>query len=108
MLGKDITICIVGNKCDLEKDRNVSRDEAIAYAKAVGATHFETSAKKYINVDEVFHHLTQLMISAAKGGDSGATGATGIVRPGSRVRRGGPEIGEGDSFADPEEAKPAD
>ena len=106
MLGKDITICIVGNKCDLEKDRNVSRDEAIAYAMAVGAAHFETSAKKYINVDEVFQHLAQLMIGAAKGGEAGSGASTGTVRPGSARRRGGPEIGVGDSFVDPPEQKP--
>ena len=108
MLGKDIVLCIVGNKCDLEKDRNVNRDEAIAYAKAVGATHFETSAKKYINVDEVFHHLAQLMISSAKGSDGPAPSGSGIVRPGQRPRRGGPEIADSDSFADPPETKPDD
>ena len=70
MLGKDIVLCIAGNKVDMEKDRNVTLSEAEAYAKTVGAAHFQTSAKKYINVDEVFLHLTKEMLS--RGNKDGA------------------------------------
>ena len=32
MLGSEIALCIAGNKIDLEKNRTVDREEAIAYA----------------------------------------------------------------------------
>mmetsp|Transcript_9386 Transcript_9386/g.14180 ORF Transcript_9386/g.14180 Transcript_9386/m.14180 type:complete len:221 (+) Transcript_9386:57-719(+) len=89
MLGKDIVLCIAGNKVDLERDRNVTVDEAEAYAKTVGAVHFQTSAKKYINVDETFFHLTKQMITAAN--KSGSSSSSSRSRA---SRRGGPIIAD--------------
>lgn len=50
--------CIAGNKCDL-KNRHVSEDEAAAYARSVGAEHFNTSAKLDKGVTEIFLALTK-------------------------------------------------
>jgi len=44
---------IAGNKCDMV-NRAVDEDEAVAYARSVGAEHFATSAKSGHNVKEVF------------------------------------------------------
>jgi len=45
MLGNDITLCIAGNKVDLEKERHVTVDEAETYVLRVETTllvrHFE-------------------------------------------------------------------
>ncbi|XP_011495257.1 PREDICTED: ras-related protein Rab-21 [Ceratosolen solmsi marchali] len=65
MLGSDICLAIAGNKVDLEKDRNVTVEEAEEYAKQVGAIHFHTSAKQNINVDDMFLDLTRRMIHHA-------------------------------------------
>lgn len=65
MLGSDIVLVIVGNKIDLQKDRHVSQETAESYAESVGATHYETSAKNNVGVEEVFLGLTQLMIAAS-------------------------------------------
>lgn len=65
MLGADIVLVIVGNKIDLQKDRHVSQETAESYAESVGATHYETSAKANVGVEEVFLGLTQLMIVAS-------------------------------------------
>lgn len=55
----DIEIAIVGNKCDLENNRQVS-DEAVGkYAKKVGAEHYLTSAKAGKGVQEVFNALAK-------------------------------------------------
>ena len=43
----------VGNKCDLEEKRVVSREEGEQFAKNNGLFFLETSAKTYENVDEV-------------------------------------------------------
>ena len=37
-------LCVLGNKCDLTSERQVSREEAQEYASSIGAEHFETSA----------------------------------------------------------------
>ncbi|KAJ8665189.1 hypothetical protein QAD02_006851 [Eretmocerus hayati] len=65
MLGSDICLVIAGNKVDLEKDRNVTVQEAEEYSKLVGALHFHTSAKQNFNVEELFLDLTQRMIQHA-------------------------------------------
>lgn len=62
MLGSDICLVIAGNKVDLEKERNVSLDEAEKYAEQVGASHFNTSAKLNQNIEEVFFDLTRCMM----------------------------------------------
>jgi Ras-related protein Rab-21 len=41
IVGEDIELCIAGNKCDLEKQRQVNEDEAEAYAASVGAVHYK-------------------------------------------------------------------
>ncbi|KYR02851.1 Rab GTPase [Tieghemostelium lacteum] len=63
MLGSDITLCIIGNKSDLEKSRVVTLEEAEAYAKSVGAKHYSASAKLNRGVQELFLDLTQRMLS---------------------------------------------
>ncbi|KAJ1421416.1 ras-related gtp-binding protein [Ochromonadaceae sp. CCMP2298] len=45
---------LVGNKCDLEDQRAVARDQAEAVAKEFGITYFETSAVENINVEDAF------------------------------------------------------
>uniref|UniRef100_A0A6B2LK98 Uncharacterized protein n=1 Tax=Arcella intermedia TaxID=1963864 RepID=A0A6B2LK98_9EUKA len=43
---------LVGNKCDLEKSREVSKNEGIQWAKEKGIPFFETSAKTGLNVKQ--------------------------------------------------------
>lgn len=66
MLGSEIILVITGNKIDLEEQRTVMEDEAVAYAESVGAHYFETSAKTNDNVEEVFVELTRLMVQHAQ------------------------------------------
>jgi len=65
MLGNDISLIIVGNKIDLEKQRHVSHQQAEEYAQSVGAAHFSSSAKLNQGIDEMFLHLSQQMIVKA-------------------------------------------
>jgi len=44
----------LGNKCDLQKEREVGQDEGAKYAKEYNVPFFETSAKARINVEEAF------------------------------------------------------
>ena len=54
---KDISIIIVGNKCDLENERKVSTEEAKEKAKNLKCAFFETSALKNINIEKIFEEL---------------------------------------------------
>ena len=51
---------LVGNKCDLEEERQVSREEAEKYAKDNGMKFFEVSAKTGTNInDDMFNSIIQ-------------------------------------------------
>jgi GTPase SAR1 family protein len=45
---------LIGNKCDLESSRQVSREEAEAFAKEHNLSFLETSAKSAENVEDAF------------------------------------------------------
>ncbi|CAO1419543.1 unnamed protein product [Diamesa serratosioi] len=64
VLGQDISIIIVGNKIDMEKDRVVPLEEAVRYAEGQGAKHFQTSAKQNEGIDEIFIEISKDMIKA--------------------------------------------
>lgn len=58
-----VPLVIVGNKCDLEEDRAVSRARAFAVSQSWGnAPYYETSARRRANVDEVFVNLCRQII----------------------------------------------
>jgi len=50
----DITIMLIGNKSDLESSRQVSAQEATAFAQTHGLVFLETSAKTAHNVEQAF------------------------------------------------------
>ncbi|PCG97428.1 Small GTPase superfamily, Rab type [Penicillium occitanis (nom. inval.)] len=52
-------IIVVGNKCDLEKDRAVTQQEGEALARQFGCKFIETSAKSRINVENAFYDLVR-------------------------------------------------
>ncbi|KNC47862.1 RAP1B protein [Thecamonas trahens ATCC 50062] len=45
---------LVGNKCDLEDDRIVEKEQGDAKAKEWSCTFMECSAKTRYNIDEIF------------------------------------------------------
>lgn len=58
-----VPIVLVGNKCDLEDDRAVSRARAFAVSQSWGnAPYYETSARRRANVDECFRDLCRQII----------------------------------------------
>ncbi|KAI9367879.1 ras-like protein [Aspergillus egyptiacus] len=52
-------IIVVGNKCDLEKERVVTEQEGEALAQQFGCRFIETSAKSRINVENAFYDLVR-------------------------------------------------
>jgi Ras-related protein Rap-1A/Ras-related protein Rap-1B len=50
---------LCGNKCDLEDDRVVKKENGAGLSQQWGCSFYETSARKKINVDEVFFDLVR-------------------------------------------------
>ncbi|KAI2607124.1 ras-domain-containing protein [Hypoxylon fragiforme] len=74
---------VVGNKCDLENEREVPRQDGEALAKQFGCPFVETSAKSRTNVDKAFFDLVREIrhynrnmqgLSTNSGGNGGANG----------------------------------
>ena len=53
---------LIGNKCDLEEEREISKDEGEAFAMRNGMQYIETSAKINTNVNEAFEALAKIMV----------------------------------------------
>ncbi|KFZ07555.1 hypothetical protein V501_06354 [Pseudogymnoascus sp. VKM F-4519 (FW-2642)] len=90
-------ITVVGNKCDLEGERQVSKQEGEALAKSFGCKFIETSAKSRINVDNAFfdivreiRHYNKQMAGNFEGGSGGGQGGNGGPQ-------GKMEMGEGEN-----------
>ncbi|SCU82999.1 LADA_0C09120g1_1 [Lachancea dasiensis] len=56
-----VPVFLVGNKSDLEDERQVSYEDGVALAKQFNAPFMETSAKQAINVEESFYGLVRLV-----------------------------------------------
>jgi len=57
---------LIGNKCDLADQRQVSTEEGKNMAKRWGCSFFETSAKTRINIEECFEQLVREMKHRSK------------------------------------------
>ncbi|KAK7909437.1 hypothetical protein WMY93_014121 [Mugilogobius chulae] len=64
-----IVFLLVGHKCDLEAQRQVSRQEAEKLAGAYGMRYVETSARDAINVEHAFTELTREIFALVRSGD---------------------------------------
>jgi len=54
---ENIVKLLVGNKCDLESQRQVTTDEGREFANSLGVKFVETSAKNSMNVEKAFQTL---------------------------------------------------
>ncbi|CAF0709780.1 unnamed protein product [Brachionus calyciflorus] len=55
----DVPMVLVGNKCDLEDERVVSKDQGQTLSKHFACTFMEASAKLRVNVQEIFFDLVR-------------------------------------------------
>ena len=56
---ESVPMVLIGNKCDLEGERQVSTSEGQDLAKTFGCPTFECSAKARINVEDAFYELVR-------------------------------------------------
>ena len=66
---------LVGNKCDLENQRAVSKEEVNELSEKYGIKYIETSAKDTINIDTLFVDTAKYLLSkqTPKSGNSSNT-----------------------------------
>ncbi|XP_076447969.1 ras-related protein Rap1 [Babylonia areolata] len=55
----DVPMLLVGNKCDLEDERVVGKDQGQNLARQFSCAFLETSAKARVNVNEIFMDLVR-------------------------------------------------
>merc|ERR1712071_376766 len=55
----DVPLVLVGNKCDLEDERVVGKDQGMNLARHWNSASLESSAKTKFNVTEIFYNLVQ-------------------------------------------------
>ena len=68
MCYKDILICLIGNKCDLEGKRAVSYEEGKNFAEENNLLFFETSAKDGTNIQECFIESATILVDKIENG----------------------------------------
>ena len=75
-----VPMILVGNKVDLEGEREVSYGEGTALAEEWSCPFMETSAKNKASVDELFAEIVRQMNYAAQpNGDEGCCSACVIL-----------------------------
>lgn len=52
---------LMGNKCELKTEREISTEEGEELARELNCPYFETSAKETINIEESFFELVREM-----------------------------------------------
>ena len=83
-----IPIVLVGNKADLEDDRRVSRAKAFQVSQMWGnIPYYETSARRRLNVNEVFVDVCRQIIRKDLNGRKAEGGREKGGRDGRRKRR---------------------
>eukprot|EP01117_Protostelium_nocturnum_P020583 TRINITY_DN9337_c0_g1_i1.p1 TRINITY_DN9337_c0_g1~~TRINITY_DN9337_c0_g1_i1.p1 ORF type:complete len:204 (-),score=49.74 TRINITY_DN9337_c0_g1_i1:65-676(-) len=65
----NIVIMLIGNKCDLEEKRQVSKEEGEKFAKDNGIFFIEASAKTDNNVDEAFISTAKEILERSERGE---------------------------------------
>lgn len=55
----NIIIAIVGNKCDLERERKISKEQGEAMAKKIGGCHFSASAKNSTGIKDIYTYIAK-------------------------------------------------
>jgi len=58
---ESVKIVIIGNKIDLDNQREVNREQAIQYVEEKGFSHFEVSAKTGSAVHSIFKEIGAIM-----------------------------------------------
>ena len=68
---KDVSIILVGNKCDLENERKIPTEKGEEKAKQLNIPFFETSALSNIKIEDIFTVIAENIFDRTGGVKSG-------------------------------------
>ena len=83
MCYKDILICLIGNKIDLESKRVISYEEGKNFAEENNLLFFETSAKDGTNIQECFNESATILVDKIESGQIKLDTANSGIKIGS-------------------------
>jgi len=91
MCYKDILICLIGNKCDIEERRAVSYDEGKKFAEENNLLFYETSAKDGTNISEAFADTAKNLVEKIESGQITLNSAESGIKIGKFPNKEEPE-----------------
>ena len=65
---KEVSIILVGNKCDLETERKILKEKGEEKAKTLNCPFFETSALSKIKIEDIFNEMINNIYESTGGG----------------------------------------
>ena len=74
---------LVGNKVDLETEREVSTEEGQTFARKNNLIFFETSAKTALNVEKAFETATKVILENIDKGEYDLGNESIGIKPGN-------------------------
>ncbi|CAG0915594.1 unnamed protein product [Notodromas monacha] len=74
---EDVEKMILGNKCDMEDKRMVSRERGEAVAREHGIRFLETSAKDNVNIEQAFLEIANAILTKTIASEQSGAGAGG-------------------------------
>ena len=77
VVGESISVCVVGNKVDLERERRVNKQEAEDWCRDHGVGHVLCSAKLGVRVQDAFQLVVGRALDRELGRIGAASGAAG-------------------------------
>ncbi|CAJ0562849.1 unnamed protein product, partial [Mesorhabditis spiculigera] len=89
---QDVERMIIGNKCDMEDRRVISRERGQQLAIEYGTKFMETSAKANLNIEDAFFTLARDIKSKMERGQGNTVGVGGTT---GRVAIGSPKEKKG-------------
>jgi len=79
-VSNDVVLAIVGNKCDLEDQRQIRKEKAEAYVATVDSTIFqEISAKDNKGIEDLFNNIAKKLVELQERQQVGFNGAAANV-----------------------------
>jgi len=82
----EVSVVLIGNKCDLEEERQVSYQEGEALAKENNMLFLETSAKLAKNVEQAFLETGGMILNKLERGQIQPKESLGI-KPGPKAEK---------------------
>jgi Ras-related protein Rab-10 len=81
----DVVKMLIGNKCDMEDKRCITKVRGDALAREHGIPFLETSAKNNINIEKAFFEMARLILKKTPADSTSHPSGTSIgVLPGNR------------------------